>query len=243
MRIKLTVSYDGTEYCGWQVQPNGITVQQKIEEAVFVATGEKVRVTGSGRTDAGVHAERQVAHFDTDCTIPPEKIYKALNPHLPQDIRVLSSELAGDGFHACNSAKRKTYCYSFYLSELENPLKDRYAVNVFGVDVERMKECAKIFIGEHDFKGFCASGSGAKTSVRTIYSIDVLQDGCDLTVTVTGNGFLYNMVRIMVGALICVGRGELKKSDIENMLNIGERPSIIRTLPAKGLCLKGVEYK
>ena len=152
MRIKLTLGYDGTDYCGWQVQPNGITVQQKIEEAVFLATGENVRVTGSGRTDAGVHAKGQVAHFDTECTIPPEKIYKALNAHLPNDIRVFKSERAEQNFHACNSAKRKTYCYSLYLSEIENPLKERYAVKIDGkVDFEKMQETAKMFLGEHDF--------------------------------------------------------------------------------------------
>ena len=242
MRIKIVVSYDGTDYCGWQVQPNGITVQQKIEEAVFLAMGEKVRVTGSGRTDAGVHAKKQVAHFDTNCTIPPQKIYKALNPHLPQDIKVISSELASDDFHACSSAKKKTYQYSFYLSEIENPLKERYAVKVERVDVKKMKDCAEIFVGEHDFKAFCASGSGAKTTVRKIYSVEISQNDCDIIITVTGNGFLYNMVRIMVGTLLLVGKSEMNKADVENMLKSGERSPAIRTLSAKGLCLTNVEY-
>ena len=199
MRIKITVSYDGTAYCGWQVQPNGVTVQEEIEKAVLVATGEKVRVTGSGRTDAGVHAKAQVAHFDTNCTIPPEKIYKALNVHLPSDIRVLSSEQAEDEFHACTWAKKKTYCYSLYLGQVENPLKERYAVKIDGqLDLEKMLDGAKAFVGEHDFKAFCASGSSVKTTVRTIYDINIDQLGQDLTITIKGNGFLYNMVRIMV---------------------------------------------
>ena len=243
MRVKLTLGYDGTEYCGWQVQPNGVTVQQKIEEAVFLATGEKVRVTGSGRTDAGVHAKGQVAHFDTDCTIPPKKIYKALNAHLPINIRVFNSEQVGEDFHACNCAKKKTYCYSLYLGDTENPLKERYSVKIDGkVDFEKMQETASLFLGEHDFKGFCASGSGAKTTVRTIYDISVKKDDDDITVTVTGNGFLYNMVRIMVGTILLVGKGELEKSQVEEMLNFGERLSNARTLPARGLCLESVKY-
>ncbi|MBQ7236940.1 MAG: tRNA pseudouridine(38-40) synthase TruA [Clostridia bacterium] len=243
MKVKLTVSYDGTDYCGWQVQPNGVTVQQKIEEAVFSATGESVRVTGSGRTDAGVHAEGQVAHFDTNCTIPPEKICKALNVYLPQDIRVLKSERADDNFHACTNAKKKTYRYSFYLSDVELPLCDRYAVMLDrSPDINLMKKAAKLFVGEHDFKAFCSSGSGAKTTVRTIYDIDVISDGKKLIVDVTGNGFLYNMVRIMVGTLLDVGNEKISQKAIEEMLSTGNRTLGGKTLPAKGLCLLKVEY-
>lgn len=243
MRIKLIVSYDGTAYCGWQVQPNGITVQQQIEDAIFKATGETVRVTGSGRTDAGVHAKAQVAHFDTNSTIPPQKIFKALNAHLPSDIKVLSSEMVDDNFHACTSAKSKTYQYFLYNSEVEHPLKERYAVKIDGdIDVQKMLDASKAFIGEHDFKAFCASGSGAKTTTRTIYNIDISDTDHYLSVTVKGNGFLYNMVRIMVGALVAVGKGEMQKADIEKMLSTGERHFNIKTLPSKGLCLLKVEY-
>ncbi len=243
MKVKLTVSYDGADYCGWQVQPNGVTVQQKIEEAVFSATGESVRVTGSGRTDAGVHAVGQVAHFETECTIPPEKIYRALNVYLPQDIRVIKSERADDNFHACNCAKKKTYCYSFYKSEVELPLYDRYAVMLDkSPDINLMKETARIFVGEHDFKAFCSSGSGAKTTVRTIYNIDIKEDGARLSISVTGNGFLYNMVRIMVGTLLEVGYGKIPVQEINEMLATGNRTLGGKTLPAKGLCLINVEY-
>ena len=243
MRVKITVEYDGTNYCGWQVQPNGLTVQECVENAVFLATGEKVRVTGSGRTDAGVHAQGQVAHFDTNCTIPPEKIYKALNVHLPQDIRVLSSERAEDDFHACNNVKKKTYRYSFYISQVEQPLKDRYAVMLDKTpNVELMREGAQSFVGEHDFKAFCSSGSGAKTTVRTIYSVDVVLKEKDLSVTVMGNGFLYNMVRIMVGTLLEVGYGKIPLSTIEQMLKTGKRTLGGKTLPARGLRLEQVEY-
>ena len=243
MRIKITVSYDGTAYCGWQVQPNGLSVQECVESAVLNATGERVRVTGSGRTDAGVHALCQVAHFDTNSTIPPQKIYKALNIHLPRDIRVMDSELVDDDFHACNCAKRKTYRYSFYVSNVEKPLKDRYAVMLEKLpDIELMKESARLFIGEHDFKAFCSSGSGAKTTVRTIYGVDVDFDGENLQVCVTGNGFLYNMVRIMVGTLVNVGCGKTPQSTIDKMLLFGERSLGGKTLPARGLCLMNVEY-
>lgn len=243
MRVKLTLSYDGTNYCGWQVQPNGITVQEELEKAVKSVTGETVRVTGSGRTDAGVHAQGQVAHFDTESTVPSEKFYRALNVYLPSDIRVEKSESVPDDFHACTTAKKKTYSYTFYLSETELPLKDRYAVKLDKLpDLALMKECAKLFVGEHDFKGFCATGSGAKTSVRTIYDLSIEQVDKTVTFTVTGNGFLYNMVRIMVGTLLEVGTGKIDKQTVERMLVTGERKLGGKTLPAKGLCLISVEY-
>lgn len=243
MRIKITLSYDGTAYCGWQVQPNGVTVQEVLENALFLATGEHVRITGSGRTDAGVHAIGQVAHFDTESSIPPERFYKALNAHLPLDIRVIKSERADDNFHACTSAKIKTYEYSLYVSDVENPLKDRFAVKVdCALDIARMQAAAKEFIGEHDFKAFCASGSGAKTTVRTIYSVDIKEVDGDIKIRVSGNGFLYNMVRIMVGTLLSVGEGKLHALAIKTALDKGTRPAGIRTLPAKGLCLIKAEY-
>ena len=244
MKIKLTVSYDGTNYCGWQVQPNGVTVQEKLENAVFCVTGEKVRVTGSGRTDAGVHAKGQVAHFTVEKeNIPPQRFVMALNAHLPSDIRVTKSEQVSCDFDACRGAKRKTYKYSLYLSDTVLPLKERYAVRLEQkVNVNAIKECAKLFLGEHDFKGFCASGSSVKTTVRTIYDLCVDFNGEDLTFTITGNGFLYNMVRIIVGTLIKVGEGKATESDVRKMLDFGERTLGGKTLSAKGLCLEKVEY-
>ena len=243
MRIKLTLSYDGTNYSGWQVQPNAVTVQQKLEEAVKASTGETVRVTGSGRTDAGVHAVMQVAHFDTTSSIPPERFYRALNAHLPVDIKVMKSELATDDFHAVTSAKKKTYTYSFYTSEIERPLKERYAVKLDKLpDVTKMRRAAKLFVGEHDFKAFCASGSGAKTTVREIYELKISKFRNDLRITVTGNGFLYNMVRIISGTLLAVGNGEITIKDVKKMLEEGDRALGGRTLPAKGLCLMEVIY-
>ena len=160
MRVVITVEYDGTNYCGWQVQPNGVTVQQRIEEAIFSLTGEKTRVTGSGRTDAGVHALGQVAHFDTLSSVPPDRFADALNGLLPNDIRIISSHEAAEGFHARYGAKRKTYRYRMYVSDGIRPLLDRYAVPInFSPDLGAMREAAAIFVGEHDFRAFMASGS------------------------------------------------------------------------------------
>lgn len=244
MRIKLTVSYDGTSYCGWQVQSNGISVQQVLQEAISITTGESdVKVIGSGRTDAGVHAVGQIAHFDTKSSIPPHKFFKAINVHLPIDIRVKDSELASDDFDARKSAKKKTYRYTLYLGEVEQPLKERYATFVERkTDIEKMRSAAKLFVGEHDFKCFNASGGGAKTTVRTIYNIDIVEKDGDLKVFVTGNGFLYNMVRTLVGTILAVGQGEKTEEDILEMLKTGDRNLCGKTLSAKGLCLMSVEY-
>ena len=244
MKVKLTVSYDGTAYCGYQVQPNGVSIQQVLEESLEKVTGEKLKKVGSGRTDAGVHAKGQVVHFETPIeNIPAEKFYKALNVYLPNDIKVLSSERVSDDFNARKSAKSKTYSYFCYISDVELPLKERYAVKIdSNLDVNKMKNVAKEFIGEHDFKCMCASGSGAKTTVRTIYAVDIELCGQDLTVSVTGNGFLYNMVRILVGTLIDAGKGKITVEQVKEMLTSGKRILGGKTLPAKGLCLMKVEY-
>lgn len=244
MKIKLTVSYDGTNYCGWQIQNNGVSVQSVLQDAVYKLTGEKVTVTGSGRTDAGVHAEGQVAHFSIEkATIPPEKYALALNPLLPPDVKVQKSEMAKDDFDARKSAKRKTYRYSFYVSQTEKPLKERYSVRLDKMpDLSLLEKGANVLVGEHDFACFNASGGGAKTTVRTIYDISIKVDGQDLSLYFTGNGFLYNMVRTASGTLLDVGYG---KTTVENLAKIVEnkdRLGVGRTLPAKGLCLVKVEY-
>ncbi len=243
MKIKLIVCYDGTNFCGWQIQKNGVSVQETIENAIFSLTGERVKVTGSGRTDAGVHALGQVADFDTISSIPPEKFAFALNPILPDSVKILKSERASDGFNARKSAKRKTYVYSLYSSLVENPLKERYATRIEGdLDLEEMKSACKIIKGKHDFKCMCSTGSGATTTVRTIYSISVKRLGDDVKITVTGNGFLYNMVRIIAGTLVGVGQGKISLEAIKEALERGERHLLGRTLSAKGLCLQSVKY-
>ena len=244
MTVKLIVSYDGTDYCGWQVQDHGVSVQQTLEDAVEKISGERVRVTGSGRTDAGVHAQGQVAHFTLSSdNVPPEKFYLALNTVLPNSVKVLSSERAEDGFNARRDAKTKTYRYSFYLSKTIKPLLDRYATQLYlDVDIEKMKDCATLLVGEHDFRGFCSSQTEVKTTVRTIYSLEIDKQGEMLNFTITGSGFLYNMVRIIVGTLIEVGAGRIEKQAIEKMLLTGERSLGGKTYPAKGLCLLKVDY-
>lgn len=243
MRIKLCLSYDGTDFCGWQRQQNGVSVQQTVEDAVYNLTGEKVTVTASGRTDAGVHAKGQVAHFDTDANIPPEKFYKALNTFLPASVKALSSAKASDNFNARKNAKRKTYEYSLYLSDTELPLKERYGTRVYGnIDIEKMRSAARLIEGEHDFKAFSATGGSVKTTVRTVYGITVAKSGEDIKITVCGSGFLYNMVRIIAGALVKAGKGEISERDILKALETGNRELLGETLPAKGLCLLKVEY-
>ncbi len=243
MRIKLTVSYDGTGYCGWQVQPNLVTVQGLLQSAIFELTGEMVSVTGSGRTDAGVHAEGQVAHFDTNSAIPPEKFVFAINSKLPPDVKVTSSELVSDVFDACRTAKKKTYRYSFYKSQIELPLKERYAVRVDeNIDVEKMRLVASALVGERDFKAFSSVGGSVKTTVRKVYAIDVMEKDGFVTIDVCGNGFLYNMVRIIAGTLLLAGEGKFTVADAKKMLESGERTLGGKTCPAKGLCLKKVEY-
>lgn len=246
MKIMLTLSYDGTAYCGWQTQKNGLSIQQVLEETLEKITGEKIKITGSGRTDAGVHAKGQTASFETNCTIPPEKYLKALNSLLPNDIRVIKSQKASEDFDARKSAKRKTYAYTFYLGETENPLVDRYALFLEKTpDISLMQECLDLILGEKDFKCFKASGSGAKTTVRTIYSASVTEEKGNptkLVLRVTGNGFLYNMVRTLSGTVLDYAYKKKDKSNIEEMLKTGNRKLCGKTLPAKGLCLESVEY-
>ena len=218
-------------------------MQGAVEDALFSLTGERVSVVGSGRTDAGVHAKGQVASFDINTTIPPEKLYKALNTLLPSGVKALSSERAAGDFNANKTAKRKTYEYSLYLSDVEQPLKERYATRVFGdIDTEKMQKAAQILVGEHDFKAFSATGGSVKTTVRTIYGIEVEKSGEDIKIRVCGNGFLYNMVRIIAGALVKIGKGEMPEENLVRAIDSGERDLLAETLPAKGLCLLSVEY-
>ncbi len=243
MRIVLEIEYDGTDYCGWQIQPNGITVQEEIERAIEKVTGKRETVIGSGRTDSGVHAAMQVAHFDTDTTIPPEKFALALNAVLPKDIRIKCSKETDENFHARFSAKKKTYVYKMYTGEVSSPLKDRYALFIpYKINVENMQKAATLLVGTHDFKCFLAANSEVKDTIRTIYSSTVTASGNDIEYTVSGNGFLYNMVRIIAGTLLKVGEGKLKAEEIGDILTCGDRARAGITLPARGLTLLSVEY-
>lgn len=244
MRYALKVTYDGTEFGGWQIQNNARTVQAELERAAADVFGAPVKMTGSGRTDAGVHAEGQVCHFDVDTDIPAEKISTCLNLRLPADVRVMQSVCA-EGFDA-TKGKKKTYRYSFYHASCELPLLFRYAVRVRRYpDINKMNEAARLFEGRHNFKAFCAAGSSAKTSERTVLAANVvkthLPDREQFDFFVIGEGFLYNMVRIMAGELYEIGCG--KQCEIERAFQTGKRDLLGKTMPAKGLTLVGVEYE
>lgn len=242
-RYKLTVQYDGTDYRGWQKQKNGISVQEVLTDALKkIAVGE-VKVTGSGRTDSGVHARGQVAHVDMTTSVPASKIPLAVNVHLPSDIAVTHSEEVSLDFHARYGAKAKTYEYRAYVSATTLPLLDRYALRLDKApDVSRMQECAKVFLGEHDFRGFMASGSSVKDTTRTIYDISVESIGDEIVFRVTGNGFLYNMVRIIVGTLLDVGYSKRSTIEVIKAVEGGDRSLSGKTVPSRGLTLHSVIY-
>lgn len=243
MRIMLVLQYDGTNFCGWQVQPGLRTVQGELENAVFSLTGERVSVIASGRTDSGVHARGQVAHFDAHSTVPPENFCRALNVFLPPDVKVIESRLAPDNFHARFSAKKKTYIYRFYKSSIELPLYSRYACRIDEkVDENAMNLAAQTLIGTHDFKCFMSSGSEVKNTVRTIYECRVYKNGELLELEVCGNGFLYNMVRAIAGTLYSVGLGKSTVQSVKETLESKNRFFAGKTMPPQGLELKEVCY-
>ena len=249
MRYVMKIAYDGTEYAGWQRQKNAISVQEVLENAILEALGVDVRVTASGRTDAGVHAAGQVCHFDSDAlTVPPERMPDCLNRFLPSDIRIVDGWGADVNFDSNRSAKRKTYCYSLYVSLREMPLKERYSVRIDSAPpLAKLREAAKLFEGEHDFKAFCASGSSVKTTVRTVYEVKVEETESfgarDIKIFVTGNGFLYNMVRTMAGELLDIASGKRTKESLQTAYEIGDRRLLGKTMPAKGLLLVNVDYE
>lgn len=204
--IKLIIEYDGKEFNGWQKQPSKLNIQGEIERAIFEITGETIELNASGRTDAGVHATHQVANFKTNTGIPAEKLAIAINSKLKKSIRIKSSEEVDQGFHARYSCKKKTYQYiidnSFMGSAIYRYLEYHMPVRL---NVENMKKAIKHFEGEHDFKGFKASGTSSKSSIRTIYAAKITQDQDRIIIELTGSGFLYNMVRIIAGTLVDVG--------------------------------------
>ena len=252
MRFRAVISYFGKEYVGWQRQLNGPSVQEALERALSETFGASTHATASGRTDAGVHAEGQVVHFDADTAIPPEKIPFAVNTRLPDDISMLSCEPVSEDFNARFSAKRKTYRYDIYVSRHRRPvLEQTHAHVVTPLSLTAMRACADAIEGEHDFKGFEASGSAVKSTVRTVYSIELKAEGAAedgtlsegrLSVYVTGNGFLYNMVRIIAGTLVYAGQGKLSVEDVERVLETGDRTLAGKTLPPHGLTLVSVGY-
>ena len=242
-RIHLIVEYDGTEYAGWQRQSNAITVQEWLEKAVKKLTGESVCVSGASRTDAGVHALGQSAHFDTESRIPADKFSFALNTMLPPDIRVSRSEEVSMDFHSRFSGKGKRYRYLFYAAPHAGALNRRtHAHVIYPLDVEKMCAEAADLVGTHDFGAFAASGSVVKDTVRTIYRADVEKNGSEIRLIVEGNGFLYNMVRIIAGTLIGVGSGKIEPGAFKRAIESGDRLDLGVTAPAHGLTLMEVFY-
>ncbi|MBO5713339.1 MAG: tRNA pseudouridine(38-40) synthase TruA [Clostridia bacterium] len=241
--VLLTLSYDGTNFYGYQVQPNKRTVQSELEKAIFSLTGETVKTVASGRTDSGVHAVDQKVNFITSSTIPAEKFCDALNVYLPSDVKVLKSKKVSKTFNARYSAKKKTYVYNCYFSKIALPLEDRYAVKIpEKVDVNLIKQGITILQGTNDYKCFLASGSSVKNTVRTIYKASVTKTKNGLKFTFTGNGFLYNMVRIMVGTLIEIGLKTKTVNDLKTALLTGNRKLVGKTMPPNGLTLQKVIY-
>ena len=243
-RIKLTVAYDGTDYCGWQIQKNGITAEEVLNKALSRLTGENITVTGASRTDAGVHAQGNVAVFDTDTKIPPERLIYALNTMLPEDVVAVKSEEVPAGWHPRRCVSVKTYEYRILNRELPDPVRrrDTYFVS-FPLDLERMRTAAEYLKGTHDFKGFCSAQTAVKDTVRTIYDLDIRKAGDIITIRVRGNGFLYNMVRIIAGTLAGVGRGYFEPEEVKEMLESKDRTKSGVTAPPQGLTLIGIEYE
>ena len=247
-RVLLSVAYDGTSYCGWQVQKNGETIEGVLNRELSRLFDEEITVIGASRTDSGVHALGNVAVFDTEARMPADKMAYALNSRLPDDIRIQRSFEVPSDFHPRKTACVKTYEYRILNREFELP-SERLNSYFFRrrLDVERMKAACPYFTGEHDFKSFCSIHTQAETTVRTIYSLEVTEQKLDsqgrlIRIRVTGNGFLYNMVRILAGTLIQIGLGAYAPEDVAAMLEARDRQAAGPTAPAKGLTLIGMRY-
>lgn len=243
-RIKLVVAYDGTNYRGWQLQPNGVTIEEELNKALSALLKEDIQVTGASRTDSGVHARGNVAVFDTESRIPGDKFSFALNQRLPEDIRVQSSEEVAPDYHPRKQNCVKTYEYRILNRNIEMPIGRLYShFTHFRMDVDKMREAAAYLIGEHDFKSFCTVKTQAEETVRNVYSIDIDKNGDEIVIRISGSGFLYNMVRIIVGTLMNVGGGFYPPEHVEEILEACDRQMAGPTVPAKGLTLVGMEYE
>ena len=243
-RVELIVAYDGTNYCGWQVQPNGVSVEEVLNRHLTELLGEPIRVTGASRTDSGVHALGNRAVFDTNARIPADKICFALNERLPADISVQGSRQVPDDFHPRRRNSRKTYEYRILTRKLPLPTRRFYSYFVYvPLDVEKMRQAASWLVGRHDFKSFCSSGSQVTDTVREIESIQIEREGDEIAVTVTGSGFLYNMVRIIVGTLLRIGMGAWPPERVREILAARDRMAAGPKAPARGLTLIGIAYE
>lgn len=242
-RLRCVVGYDGTDFSGFQVQPDQTTIQGEIEAALYRITGEEIQIHGSGRTDAGVHARGQVIHFDTKSHIPLDKWRFVLNNQLPDAIVICSVEEAPESFHARFDVQVKEYRYCIDNGPVADVFRHRYADHIrFPLDVEAMQQAARHLVGEHDFTSFCSAKTFVEDKVRTVYGLTVERRGDEVWVTCRGNGFLYNMVRIIVGTLVEVGQGKRAASELADILAACDRERAGKTAPAKGLTMWEVVY-
>mgnify|MGYP005977161277 CR=1 FL=1 len=243
-RIKLTVAYDGCNYSGWQIQPNVITIESVLNEALSLLFKEEIHVIGASRTDTGVHALGNIAVFDTEARMPGDKVSYALNQRLPQDIRIEDSREVPLDFHPRHCNSRKTYEYKILNREFPLPTYRLYVHFTYvPLDVTRMQQAADYLVGEHDFKSFCGAGAQVKTTVRTIYDFQIKKEDDEICMRITGSGFLYNMVRILAGTLIEVGSGARKPEDMLEIIEAKDRKKAGATAPARGLTLIKIQYE
>lgn len=242
-RVRLTVAYDGTCYHGWQIQDNGSTVEGELNRALSDLFGEEIEVIGASRTDSGVHALGNVAVFDTESQMAAFKMAYALNQRLPEDIRVQKSEEVPADWHPRRCESRKTYEYRIYRGEFPMPVKRLYSHFTYhALNVGKMQEAAACLVGEHDFRSFCQTGAQVESTVRTVYSVELEEQGAELVIRICGNGFLYNMVRIIAGTLLEVGQGKREPEAMLEILAARERSAAGPTAPAKGLTLIKYEF-
>ncbi len=242
-RVKLIVSYDGTNYCGWQVQPNGITVQEVLNKALSELLREEIHTMGASRTDAGVHARGNVAVFDTEARMPADKISFALNTRLPEDIRIVHSEEVPADFHPRFTSTIKTYEYKILNTTFPDPLRRIDSIHWYGpLDLDLMQQAAKRLVGTHDFRGFATAKGPEDNTVRTIYKTELWKEEDMIHFRITGNGFLYNMVRIIVGTLMDVGKGVCPPEQIDVILETRDRETAGPTARPQGLTLVEIRY-
>lgn len=245
IRYKCTIAYDGTNFAGYQIQPDKRTVQLELEKVLLTMhKGREVKVAASGRTDAGVHAKGQVIHFDSPLALPPERWKKALGTMLPADIAIVDIEKVDSEFHARFNAVGKEYRYIISLAEVKDPFIRNYAYHYpYKLDLAMMERASEYLIGTHDFTSFCSAKTEVVDKVRTVKSINFLKDDQQLVIRFVGDGFLYNMVRIMVGTLLDVGIGKRRPEEIKDIIAAHDRTKAGRTAPGHGLYLWKVDYK
>ena len=243
MRVKLVVAYEGTNYCGWQIQPNGITIEQVLNETLSELLGEDIVVTGASRTDAGVHSLGNVAVFETKTRMPAEKISYALNTRLPADIRIQDSREVRPDFHPRFCETVKTYEYCILNRKFPDPTRRLYALfHYYPLNLGKMRQAAEYLVGEHDFKSLCTQKPEVENTVRTIYSVDITKEDDLIRIRICGNGFLYNMIRIIVGTLLRIGSGYYEPEYMKELLELKDRQAAGETAPPQGLTLVEIRY-